>query len=65
MRWLDSITDSVGVNLSNLQEIVEERGGCDAVVHSHGVRNDLATEKQPQLKCNIGFEVSRESERTC
>ena len=35
MKWLDSITDSKDVNLSKLQEIVEDRGaGCAAV---HGV----------------------------
>ena len=27
MRWLDRITDSVGMNVSKLQEIVEDRGG--------------------------------------
>ena len=26
MRWLESITDSMGKNLSKLQEIVEDRG---------------------------------------
>ena len=26
MKWLDSITDSVGMNLSKLQEIVKDRG---------------------------------------
>ena len=26
MRWLESITDSVDVNLSKLQETVEDRG---------------------------------------
>ena len=26
MRWLDSIADSVGMNLSKLWEIVEDRG---------------------------------------
>ena len=28
MRWLDSITDSVDMNLSKLQETVEDRGAC-------------------------------------
>ena len=33
MRWLDSITDSVDMNLSKLQEIVEDRGVWRATVH--------------------------------
>ena len=33
MRWLDSITDSMDMNLSKLQEIVENREAWDAVVH--------------------------------
>ena len=33
MRWLDSITDSMDMNLSNLREIVEDRGACCATVH--------------------------------
>ena len=32
IRWLDSITDSVDMNLSKLQEIVEDRGTWHAVV---------------------------------
>ena len=32
MRWLDSNTDSVGMNLSKLQEIVEDRGAWCAAV---------------------------------
>ena len=34
MRWLDGITDSVGMNLSKLQEIVKDRKAWHAV---HGV----------------------------
>ena len=34
MRWLDSITDSVGTNLSKLQEKVEDRGTWCAAVHA-------------------------------
>ena len=33
MRGLDSITDSVDMNLSKLQEIVEDRGAWHAAVH--------------------------------
>ena len=32
MRWLDSITDSVDMNLSQLHEIVENRGAWRAAV---------------------------------
>ena len=34
MRWLDGITESKGLNVSKLQEIVADRGAWHAAVHT-------------------------------
>ena len=33
MKWLDGITNSVDMNLSKLQQIVEDRGAWHDTVH--------------------------------
>ena len=52
MRWLDSITDSTDMNLSKLQEIVEDRLAWSAAVLQR-VGHNLVTEQQclPILEC--------------
>ena len=57
MKWLDSITNSMDMNLSKLQEIVQDREAWNAVIH--GVtksRYNLVTELQ-QIHKIIGSSI--------
>ena len=57
MRWLDGITESTGVNLSKLQEMVEDREAWrDAV-------QDLASEEQHWLSHPVGMVSLRTSKQ--
>ena len=33
LRWLDSIMNSMNMNLSNLWEVTKDREACGAIVH--------------------------------
>ena len=48
MRWLDSITDAMDMNLSKLWDIVEDRRGWHSAVHGVAKRvgHNLVTEQQ-------------------
>ena len=46
MRWLDSITKSMDMNLSKLQATVNREPGVLQAMGSQRVRHDLVTEQQ-------------------
>ena len=50
MRRLDSIANSMDMNLSKLWETVEHRGGWPVAVRGVAELNGLATEQQKHIK---------------
>ena len=62
MRWFDSISDSMDMSLSTLQETVRDREVWQAAVHgSQRSGHDLVTEQQQKENMGTGVESSVQS----
>ena len=48
MRWLDGITNSMSLSLSEFQQIVKDRESWRSAVHGVAKSQDLVTKQQQQ-----------------
>ena len=60
MRWLDSITDSVDINLDNLQIVKDREAWYAASMGAQRVGHDLVTEQQEVEEAEREEEERRE-----
>ena len=57
MRWLDSKTDSMDMNLSKFLETVKDRRAWHAAVHGVSVEYHLATERQKLTDTDLSLKI--------
>ena len=65
IKWLDSITDSMGMNLSKLQEMVEDKGAWHAAVYDIAKIRTWFRAWTTTIHKNIDSWCLLENQKTC